>query len=154
MSKPVICQFVHTLNVGGAELLARQFAEVARERYDFEFVCLDTAGDMARELSAYGYRVEVIGRRPGFDLACVWRLTQVLRGRRVELVHAHQYAPFFYATLSRCMSLRPIHPQDHSPVREFQRRNDSPNCRRSDRRDRRAALDLLLRGRFFGLARA
>ena len=99
--RPVLCQLVHTLNVGGAELLARKFAEAVRDRCDVVFVCLDSAGVMAKELATSGLVVEVVGRKPGFDLRCAWRLRQILGRHQVDLVHAHQYAPFFYAMLSR-----------------------------------------------------
>ena len=101
--KPVICQLVHTLNVGGAEILARQFAERARHDFNFVFVCLDSAGVMAEQLDVAGYPVEMLGRRPGFDLACAWRLRKVCLKHHVQLIHAHQYAPFFYAGVSRWM---------------------------------------------------
>jgi L-malate glycosyltransferase len=106
VNKPVICQLVHTLNVGGAELLARQFADAARDQFDFVFVCLDEAGEMAGDLAGRGYGVEVLERRPGLDLGCAWRLGRVLRKNGVELIHAHQYAPFFYAMLARAMGVR------------------------------------------------
>jgi sugar transferase (PEP-CTERM/EpsH1 system associated) len=104
--KPVICQLVHTLNVGGAEILARQFAEAGGDRFRFVFACLDAPGVMAEELATQGYAIEVVGRRAGFDLGCAWRLGRVLRKHGVELVHAHQYAPFFYAMLARAMGVR------------------------------------------------
>ncbi len=106
--KPVICQLVHTLNVGGAELLARQFAEAACDRYRFVFVCLDSAGTMAEELVANGYAVEVIGRKSGFDWGCAWRLMEVLTRHRANVMHAHQYAPAFYAGLARCLTRQRI----------------------------------------------
>ncbi|HUE73638.1 MAG TPA: GT4 family glycosyltransferase PelF [Pirellulaceae bacterium] len=134
--KPVICQLVHTLNVGGAELLARQFAEAARDRYRFVFVCLDAPGVMAEELAAQGYAIEVIGRKAGFDLACAWRLGRVLRRHGVELVHAHQYAPFFYAMLARMMGMR------HLPIIFTEHGRDYPDY---PRLKRKVANRLLLR---------
>lgn len=124
MSKPTICQLVHTLNVGGAELLARQFAEAARDRFDFVFVCLDAAGDMAAELASKGYGVEVLQRKPGLDMSCAWRLRRVLKERHVALIHAHQYAPAFYAGLSRCLTARRI------PIVFTEHGRDFPDYRR------------------------
>jgi L-malate glycosyltransferase len=98
---PTICHVLHTLNVGGAELLARDFALEHQDRFRPVFVCLDAIGTIGKELRAKGYTVEVIGRCPGFDYRCVWRLSQFMRQQKVALVHAHQYAPFFYSSLAR-----------------------------------------------------
>ncbi|MEX2174073.1 MAG: glycosyltransferase, partial [Pirellulaceae bacterium] len=125
--KPVVCQLVHTLNVGGAELLARQFAERARDEFDFVFVCLDSPGVMADELRADGFAVEVLGRRPGFDLACARRLLQVFRRYDVKLVHAHQYAPFFYSAIARLLGWRKL------PIVFTEHGRDYPDFRRTKR---------------------
>jgi glycosyltransferase involved in cell wall biosynthesis len=126
-SKPVVCQIVHTLNVGGAELLARQFAQRGRDDFDFVFACLDAPGIMADELQAAGFAVEVLGRRPGFDFGCVRRLAQVCRRHDVRVVHAHQYAPFFYAALARLACWRTL------PIVFTEHGRDYPDYRRPKR---------------------
>lgn len=103
MTKPVICQLVHNLDVGGAEILARQFAECARNDFDFVFACLDSAGVMAQQLADEGYPVEMLGRQPGFDFSCASRLRMTCLKHKVRMIHAHQYAPFFYAGVSQWM---------------------------------------------------
>jgi glycosyltransferase involved in cell wall biosynthesis len=126
-SKPVICQLVHTLNVGGAEILARQFAERAHNEFDFVFACLDSAGLMADELRAADYPVEALARRPGFDWACVRRLAELCRRHHVQVIHAHQYAPFFYATLARFRAWRDM------PIIFTEHGRDYPDYRRAKR---------------------
>jgi len=125
--KPVICQLVHTLNVGGAEILARQFAERASEEFDFVFVCLDSAGLMADELRAAGYVVETLRRRPGFDFACVRQLARLFQRHDVSVIHAHQYAPYFYAALARLFAWRDM------PVIFTEHGRDYPDYRRAKR---------------------
>lgn len=125
--RPIICQLVHTLNVGGAELLARQFAERASHQFEFVFVCLDSAGLMARELSDAGYVVETLGRRPGLDVRCARRLLQICRQHRVRLIHAHQYAPFFYAAVARLLGWSRL------PILFTEHGRDYPDYRRSKR---------------------
>ncbi len=117
-NRPVICQLVHTLNVGGAEILARQFALQAADSFRFVFACLDECGMIGEELKAAGYPVAVLGRRPGFDFGCARRLARYCRGQNVRLLHAHQYGPFFYASLaSRLAGRIPVlfteHGRDH-----------------------------------------
>src|SRR6187455_2863687 len=100
-TRPVIGQMLHTLNVGGAEVLAGNLARRLRDRYRFVFFCLDEAGPGAERLRDDGFDVEVIGRRDGLDWRCPLRLAARWRHHGVQLVQAHQYTPFFYAQLAR-----------------------------------------------------
>lgn len=99
--RPVIGQILHSLNVGGAEVLAGNLARRLRDRYRFVFFCLDEAGPGAERLRDDGFVVEVIGRRNGLDWRCPLRLAARWRHHGVQLVQAHQYTPFFYALLAR-----------------------------------------------------
>lgn len=101
---PTIIQLVHTLTTGGAEVLARQFAVNAVGRFRFVFVCLDECGGIGEDLREKGYTVEVLERRPGLDTRTAWDLGRLIRKHDARLIHAHQYAPFFYASLARRVS--------------------------------------------------
>src|SRR5947209_13531305 len=105
--RPVICQLLHGLPVGGAEVLVARLARRLRESYDFRFVCLDELGTLGAELRAEGFPVEVIGRRAGVDWRLPLRLARLLARGKVALVHAHQYTPFFYALAARLFYRRP-----------------------------------------------
>jgi glycosyltransferase involved in cell wall biosynthesis len=102
--KPVIGQLLHSLCMGGAEVLAARIARQLSERYDFHFACLDGLESLGEELRRDGFSVEVIGRKPGFDFGCVWRLSRWLRRQRIEVLHAHQYTPFFYGAAARYLA--------------------------------------------------
>lgn len=104
MSGATICQLLHTLHVGGAEVLAARLARRLRERWRFVFVCLDELGTLGEELRAEGFAVEVVGRS-GLDVGSAWRLGRLFGRHKVDLVQAHQYTPFFYALAARLMRL-------------------------------------------------
>ncbi len=106
-SKPTICHVLHSLEVGGAEILAKQFAYQGAERFNMVFACLDRLGSMGESLMAEGFPVQVVGRSPGFDWGAVRRLARFFDQHRVSVVHAHQYAPFFYSSLARGLSNKP-----------------------------------------------
>lgn len=101
-----ICQLLHSLNVGGAEVLAERLARQLEGEFRFVFACLDELGELGRSLRSDGFPVHVLDRRPGLDLGCVRRLSGLLREERVDLIHAHQYTPFFYATAARVTRVR------------------------------------------------
>jgi len=106
-SRPTICQLLHSLTVGGAEVLAAALARRLGQRYRFVFACLDHLGTLGEELRGEGFAVEVLDRRPGIDLNCMRRLRRFWQRERVDLVHAHQYTPFFYALAARGLGGRP-----------------------------------------------
>ena len=104
---PVICQLLHGLRVGGAEVLAARLARSLRGRYRFHFVCLDELGTLGEELRQEGFAVDVLDRRPGVDWRLPLRLARLLARQRTALIHAHQYTPFFYALAGRLLYGRP-----------------------------------------------
>ena len=121
-----MCHVLHSLNVGGGELLARDLALANARQFRQVFALLDELGDVGRALRADGFHIEVIGRRPGIDLACALRLRRFFRREAVGLVHAHQYGPLFYSALARWPSLKlPIlfleHGRDHPDYRRVKR---------------------------------
>jgi glycosyltransferase involved in cell wall biosynthesis len=75
--------------------------------YRFLFVCLDELGSLGQELRDEGFPVEVVGRRPGVDWRCVQRLAEIVHCERVDVLHTHQYAPFFYGAASRWLGSTP-----------------------------------------------
>lgn len=96
-----IGQLLHGLTVGGAEMLAMRIAQQMRSQYRFVFFCLDELGPLGEQLRSEGFPVWLLGRRPGFDWRCIDRLGRLLRQEQVELLHAHQYTPFFYGAAAR-----------------------------------------------------
>ena len=125
-SLPVVCQVLHAMSVGGAEVLAQQFAQRSSGVVRTVFACLDDLGELGQQLRASGVTVEVLGRRPGFD----WRLTRRLRrfyqDHDVSVVHAHQYGPFFYAAMARLPGRQP-------PIIFTEHGRDFPDYRRPKR---------------------
>ncbi len=97
-----ICQLLHSLNVGGAEILASQLArKMAGERWKFVFFCLDAPGVRAKEMEDAGFTVEILRRKPGLDWRCMQDLARLWKKHNVRFVHAHQYTPYFYAMGAR-----------------------------------------------------
>jgi glycosyltransferase involved in cell wall biosynthesis len=98
---------LHTLGVGGAEVLASRLAYQLQDQYRFVFACLEEVNLLGEQLSESGFMVRHLGRQSGFDWRCSARLADFMRETKVDLLHAHQYTPFFYSTIAR---LRYRHP--------------------------------------------
>jgi glycosyltransferase involved in cell wall biosynthesis len=106
-SHGTVCQVLHGLGVGGAEVLAARLARRLGDAIRFVFVCLDELGTIGQELRNEGFPVRVLERRPGLDWRCARRLADVVRRERVDLLHTHQYTPFFYGAAARLPYRRP-----------------------------------------------
>jgi glycosyltransferase involved in cell wall biosynthesis len=95
------------MQVAGAEVLVAETIRRLGPRIDPTIFCLDAVGALGERLLAQGVPVVCLGRKPGRDWMLAWRLAREFRRRRIEVVHAHQYTPFFYAALARTLSFRP-----------------------------------------------
>jgi glycosyltransferase involved in cell wall biosynthesis len=92
------------MQVAGAEVLVAETIRRLGPRIEPTVLCLDAVGALGERLLAEGVPVVCLGRRPGRDWRLAWRMARELRARRIDVVHAHQYTPFFYAALARCLS--------------------------------------------------
>lgn len=99
--RPVIAHVLHRLEIAGAEVLAADLSRRLSDHFRFVFFCLDGIGPLGRTLIHEGFEVLDLYRRPGVDLRVARRMAQAIRENHVQLLHAHQYTPFFYAALSR-----------------------------------------------------
>lgn len=89
------------MQVAGAEVLVKQLIERLGDRIEPTVFCLDDVGELGYRLRDQKIPVIVLDRKPGFDLNVAKRLADEVRSRKTEVLHAHQYTPFFYAALAR-----------------------------------------------------
>jgi len=95
---------LHVMQVAGAEVLVAETIRALRGKIDATVFCLDAIGPLGKQLRAEGIEVISFGRRPGVDLGVAARMAREVRRRRIQVLHAHQYTPFFYAALARVLS--------------------------------------------------
>jgi glycosyltransferase involved in cell wall biosynthesis len=106
-ARPIRVGFVlHRMQVAGAEVLVADIIRRAEGRLEPTILCLDGVGELGERMLAEGVPVVNLGRRPGRDWRVALRMAGELRRRRIELIHAHQYTPFFYAALAKIASGR------------------------------------------------
>ncbi|TWT54679.1 putative glycosyltransferase EpsD [Rubripirellula amarantea] len=102
VATPVRVGFVmHKMQVAGAEVLVKQIIERLSGNIDATVYCLDGLGELGQQLRDAGTPVVVLDRKPGLDLSVAKRLASDVKSRRIEVLHAHQYTPFFYSALSK-----------------------------------------------------
>ena len=98
---------MHVMQVAGAEVLVTQIIDKLRDRIEPTVFCLDKIGVLGVRLQEAGVPVILLDRNPGFDLQVAKRLSGEVKKRRIEVLHAHQYTPFFYSALARMLFRTP-----------------------------------------------
>ena len=122
-----VMHVVHSLNVGGAEKLVHDLAlAVDRDRFRTVVVCLDEAGSLAPSLRDAGVPVEVLHRRPGVQPALFGRIASIIWRHDIDVVHCHQYTPYFYGLIGTRLSGRAHcliteHGRHHPDMRKLKR---------------------------------
>ncbi|QQE13759.1 glycosyltransferase [Planctomycetota bacterium] len=104
MSKPTIAHILHQLSFAGAEVLATDLARKLQDQFNFIFLCLDGLGgsdQLGTQMQSEGFQVIDLQRQPGIDRNVPKHIKNVTQKHNIQLIHAHQYTPFFYASLSR-----------------------------------------------------
>ncbi|MBA3012826.1 MAG: glycosyltransferase [Proteobacteria bacterium] len=104
--RPRLAYIVHSLNPGGTERLAIDMAKYFSKAYDMVILCLDEPGKWASDAQKSGIPVYSFDRRPGIDWKIPVKLRTFAKKHQIDLFHAHQYTPWFYAALTRM-----IHPR-------------------------------------------
>ncbi len=109
MGSPVRVGFVlHSMHVAGAEMLVDETIHRLGSRIEPVVFCLDAVGPLGLHLQREGIPVIAYGRKPGFDFSVSRRMAEAIRSRHVQVLHAHQYTPFFYAAIAgRLSRVRP-----------------------------------------------
>ena len=92
---------MHKMQVAGAEVLVKQIIERLTGVIDATVFCLDGIGELGHQLIDAGTPVIDLGRKPGLDWKVAGRLATEIKTRDIEVLHAHQYTPFFYSALAR-----------------------------------------------------
>ena len=79
-------------DVAGGQLVALRLARAARARGDEVAFVAPERGPFTELAAREGFAVEILPLRRSFQLAAAWRLAQLLRRRRVDVLHTHTLA--------------------------------------------------------------
>jgi len=90
-----------TMGVGGAEKLVYDMVRcLDPATVSSSVCCLQDMGPLGEKLREQGVPVFFHERRQGVDWSMVGWLRQLMIAEHIDVVHAHQYTPMFYATLA------------------------------------------------------
>ncbi len=106
MNRIHVMQVLHTLEVGGAEKLAFDISRNFDDQFKFSFLCLDSLGELTPSVKQHGMDVFCLNRQSGFDLSLVKKFSRIIKEHHVDIIHAHQYTPYFYSVISALFTNR------------------------------------------------
>jgi glycosyltransferase involved in cell wall biosynthesis len=92
-----------TMGIGGTEQVIRQIIENSdTDKFQHEILCIDgEIGQLGQELKERGIHIECIKRQQGgVDLKLLKFMKILLKRREINVLHCHQYTPYFYGVLS------------------------------------------------------
>lgn len=97
---------LHAMQVAGAEVLVAETIRRLGAALQPVVFCLDAVGSLGEQLQSEGVPVLSFGRRPGIDLAVSRRMAVEISARQLDVLHMHQYTPFFYGAIAARLSRR------------------------------------------------
>ncbi len=95
-----VLHVLHSMSMGGAEVLVHDFVRATRGVTSQSIACLDAVGPLGDAMRAEGVRVEHLGRRPGLDAKMIASMRAVITDVRPDVICAHQYTPWSYTAMA------------------------------------------------------
>ena len=97
-----ILHVTFNMGIGGTEQVIRQLVQgLEGGQVENEIFCIDgRVGPIGEQLQQRGVPIHTYARRPGIDLGLIAEIRKVVKAGRFDVVHCHQYTPYFYGVLA------------------------------------------------------
>ncbi len=106
MSKPAtktrVLHVTFDMTIGGAQQVIRHLVEnIDQAVIQSEIVCIDNKlGEFGEALTAQGIKIHLLERKQGIDRRMIGELRSIIRSGHYDIIHCHQYTPYFYGFLA------------------------------------------------------
>ena len=97
-----ILHITFNMGYGGTEQVICQLVKNLPEaRFSNEILCIDgEVGQLGQNLrSEHGFTIHTLRRQPGLDWRLALKIHRLIKNGRFNVVHCHQYTPWFYGWL-------------------------------------------------------
>jgi len=96
-----ILHIVNSLSCGGLEKMVVELASsTINKGIQPTIACLIPDGELVALAKDKGLKVFSFVKGNGFDITLIWKIANVLRRERFDIVHTHNMAPLIYGTLA------------------------------------------------------
>lgn len=126
----LVLHVVHSLQVGGLEQGVVNVITGAPPHQHHAVVCMATDGPLRERLPA-DTAVYALGKRPGHDLAVLWRFSRLLRRLRPDVVHSRNWGTFESVFVARLAGVPVVvHGEHGREITDAEGRNRRRNLMR------------------------
>jgi len=130
--KVKILHITFNLCIGGTQQVIRQIVENSDSlRFEHQILCIDgSLGAIGESLIEAGLHVTVYEKQPGVDYQLITFIKSYIKEHAVDMLHCHQYTPYFYGVLGGFLTAAKIifteHGRFYPDRHNFKRRLINP----------------------------
>jgi sugar transferase (PEP-CTERM/EpsH1 system associated) len=124
-ARPLVAHIIYALSTGGLENgLVNLINRSPADRYRHVIICLTTADEFARRITAEDVQVIELHMREGHDLRAYWRLRKILRTLRPDIIHSRNMAALESQLCSLGLSrVKRVHGEHRREINDLDGRN-------------------------------
>lgn len=106
---PRVCLVIDNLNIGGSQVDLTDLARGLKKKgYPVIMCCLRTGGDLVKVAEDEGIRVIILGKRSRYDFSIIFRLADVLRREKIDIVHSSLFTANFFSRVAAHIAHTPV----------------------------------------------
>ncbi len=117
MEKIRLMQITHDLDIGGLQRIVVNICRnIDRDKFDVSVLCLRNLGDFVPDVEKLGIEVILLPQKQnGVDYFAFLKVADILRQRRIDVIHTHNTQPLIDGTLGALLAgVKRIVHTDHS----------------------------------------
>jgi len=107
-NRPLIAHVLYRLDTGGMERMLVTLINHTHQRYHHVVICLEGYGALRDQIEPDDVTCVVLGKRPGKDWGCYFRLWRILRKLKPDLVHTYNIGALDAAPVARLAGVRRV----------------------------------------------
>ena len=96
-------QLIDSLNAGGAERVAVNYANALTRHLEGSYLCATRSEGLLKESVSKDVRYLFLNKKSTFDIKAIIKLNRFIKSHRINIVHAHA-SSFFIATLIKFLN--------------------------------------------------
>lgn len=102
-----VLQLIESGGPGGAETVVLELCKGLDNKNFYPVVGLLHDGWLNQQLRKNGVETIIINNKYSYDPFCLWKLVNIIRKRRVDIIHSHEFMMNVYGTAAALLTRRP-----------------------------------------------
>ncbi|NQT22672.1 MAG: glycosyltransferase [Candidatus Omnitrophica bacterium] len=100
-----VMHIVQSLDMGGLEnVVLNAIKHSDKEKFNFAVCCLSEKSDLREQLQSEGIQITYLKKRRGFDLSLAFKMAEMIKKKKIDILHTHNQRPQFYGSLAAKIS--------------------------------------------------